>query len=59
VSGPRRWPADRVLREVRAACGLPDGANAERLMTLAGLSYRDNGLLRRLVIYPQGFTAGV
>jgi hypothetical protein len=58
VSGPRRWPADRVLREVRAECGIPDGATAERVGALAGLSYRDNGLLRRLVIYPQSFTKG-
>jgi hypothetical protein len=58
VSGPRRWPADRVLREVRVACGLPDGATAERVGGLAGLSYRDNGLLRRLVIYPQPFAGG-
>jgi hypothetical protein len=58
VSEPRRWPADRVLRQVRAECGLPDGATAERAGALAGLGYRDNGLLRRLVIYPQPFAKG-
>ena len=47
-----------MLRQVRQACDLPDGATAERVRGLAGLSYRDNGLLRRLVITPRPFAAG-
>jgi hypothetical protein len=59
MTGPaRRWPADRVLRNLRAECGLPDDATIERIGGQAGLSYRDNQLLRRLVIEPQPFTAG-
>lgn len=58
MTEPRRWPANRVLREMRAQCGLPDGAMAERVGGVAGLSYRDSGLLRRLVIYPQPFAGG-
>ena len=58
MSAPRRWAADRVLRQIREACSLPEGATAERLNGLAGLSYRDNGLLRRLVIDPHRFAGG-
>jgi hypothetical protein len=56
-TGPR-WPADRVLHALQAECGLPDGGRVERVGGQAGLSYRDNGLLRRIVISPQAFTAG-
>jgi hypothetical protein len=58
MSRPRRWPPARVAGALREECGLPDGASVERVGPLTCLCYRDNGLLRRLDIAPQQFTAG-
>jgi hypothetical protein len=52
AGGPRRWAPARVIRAVQAEAGLPEGGTVGRAGPVTCLDYRDNGLLRRLEVYP-------
>jgi hypothetical protein len=52
VGGPRRWAPARVVRTLQTEAGLPEGGTTERDGPMTCLAYRDNGLLRRLDLYP-------
>ena len=52
AGGPRRWAPARVVSAVQAEAGLPEGGTVGRAGPVTFLAYRDNGLLRRLEVYP-------
>lgn len=55
----RRWLPARVVSALRSACGLPDGGEIGRDGRITRLEYRDNGLARRLEVYPEAFGSGL
>jgi hypothetical protein len=52
ASQGRRWPPAKLMRELWAASGLPEGGTVERDRAMTHLVYRDGGLIRRLTFYP-------